>query len=193
MNVKKLTRVVKALEDLKVSQIQCKSEDAVEKILSLIGTFHFLLDEGFFYNEDNCVVEYSTIDGDEFFGYTALEKYFGLTTQQVQDIFCSKPYPDTKNCQSVIQRLRWYLEKFKLSQSLFDENNKMDKPVFIFSTQLIINCKHLQNCDLEILYEQLQVYWEEYVFSEYYDADTSYLQSIHDFFKSTDLSKGATP
>ena len=26
-----------------------------------------------------------------------------------------------------------------------------------------------------------------------FDADTSYLQSIHDFFKSTDLSKGATP
>lgn len=193
MNIAKLNRVVKALEDLKVSQIQCESWDAVEKILYLIGSFGFLLEDGFSYNEKTFVVEYSTIDGDEFFGYTALEKYFGLTTQQVQDIFCSKSYPDTKNCQSVIQRLRWYLEKFKLSQSLFDENNKMDKSVFIFSTQLIINCKHLQNCDLEILYEQLQVYWEEYVFSEYYDADTSYLQSIHDFFKSKDLSKGATP
>ena len=193
MNVKKLTRVVKALEDLKVSQIQCKSEDAVEKILSLIGTFHFLLDEGFFYNEDNCVVEYRTPTGELYLGYAALEKCFELTTQQVQDIFCSKSYSDTKNCQSVIQRLRWYLEKHTLARSIFDENNKMGESVFIFSTQLIINCKHLQNCDLEILYEQLQVYWEEYVFSEYYDADTSYLQSIHDFFKSTDLSKGATP
>lgn len=193
MNVKKLTRVVKALEDLKVSQIQCESWDAIEKILYLMGTFHFLLDDGFSYNEKTFVVEYSTIDGDEFFGYTALEKYFGLTTQQVQDIFSPKSYSDTKNCQSVIQRLRWYLERFEVSESIFDENNKMDRSVFIFSTQLIINCKHLQNCDLEILYEQLQVYWEEYVFSEYYDADTSYLQSIHDFFKSTDLSKGATP
>lgn len=193
MNVKKLTRVVKALEDLKVSQIQCESWDAIEKILSLIGTFHFLLDEGFFYNEGNCVVEYRTPTGEFHLGYAALEKCFGLTTQQVQDIFCSKSYQDTKNCQSVIQRLRWYLEKHTIARSIFDENNKMDKSVFIFSTQLIINCKHLQNCDLEILYEQLQVYWEEYVFSEYYDADTSYLQSIHDFFKSTDLSKGATP
>lgn len=193
MNVKKLTRVVKALEDLKVSQIQCESWDAVEKILYLMGTFHFLLDDGFSYNEKTFVVEYRTIDGNEFFGYTALEKYFGLTTQQVQDIFSPKSYPDTKNCQSVIQRLRWYLERFEVSESIFDENNKMDKSVFIFSTQLIINCKHLQNCDLEILYEQLQVYWEEYVFSEYYDADTSYLQSIHDFFKSKDLNKGATP
>lgn len=193
MNVKKLTRVVKALEDLKVSQIQCESWDAIEKILYLMGTFHFLWDDGFSYNEKTFVVEYSTIDGDEFFGYVALEKYFGLTAQQVQDIFSPKSYSDTKNCQSVIQRLRWYLERFEVSESIFDENNKMDKSVFIFSTQLIINCKHLQNCDLEILYEQLQVYWEEYVFSEYYDADTSYLQSIHDFFKSTDLSKGATP
>lgn len=192
MNVKKLTRVVKALEDLKVSQIQCESWDATEKILYLMGTFHFLLDDGFSYNEKTFVVEYSTIDGNEFFGYTALEKYFGLTTQQVQDIFSPKSYPDTKNCQSVIQRLRWYLERFEISESIFDENNKMDKSVFIFSTQLIITYKHLQNCDLEILYEQLQVYWEEYVFSEYYDADTSYLQSIHDFFKSKDLSKGAT-
>lgn len=192
MNIAKLSKVVKALEDLKVKQIQCESWDAVEKILYLIGSFGFLLEDGFSYNEKTFVVEYSTIDGDEFLGYTALEKYFGLTAQQVQDIFCSKSYQDTKNCQSVIQRLRWYLEKFELSQSLFDENNKMDKSVFIFSTQLIIKCKHLQNCDLEVLYEQLQTYWQEYVFSKYYDADTSYLQSIHDFLDSKNLSKGAT-
>lgn len=92
------------------------------------------------------------------------------------------------DCQSVIQRLRWYLEKHTIARSIFDENNKMDKSVFIFSTQLIIKYKHLQNCDLEVLCRRLQTYWQEYVFSKYYDADTSYLQSIHDFLDSTKLS-----